>query len=122
MTMQFDTENHSFITGSYAYGTPEFDSDLDVVIRMDNDVDGFFKLVEMGQCAETCYGGEGVNGQVSLRFGKLNLIVCLNDTYFLAWKTATAMIQDIRSTTGKRVDKDLYVEVFRRVFNDLGLE
>jgi hypothetical protein len=89
----------SFITGSYAYGTPTKKSDIDLVVLMDGDwmerIRGF---------ADTCdtkkeYYFAGGNVSYSLRFGKLNLIAVSDEAEFAAWQYGTAVLKRKKPVT-----------------------
>lgn len=62
----------SFITGSHAYGKPTSDSDIDLVIFVDQETKD--KLIELSD-----------TGKMPCRFGKLNLIFTTNEEEYGAW-------------------------------------
>lgn len=70
---------NAFITGSHAYGTPNKDSDVDLVVRMSKAT--LKKLHELS----------GIKEGEPLRFGNLNLIACTNDLEMAVWKVGTAI-------------------------------
>lgn len=85
---------NAFITGSHAYGTPREDSDVDLVVLVDDDT--IAKLTELN-------GGEvGHSGgpeSASLRFGALNLILHSNPAMFEAWQAGTASLKRRKPVT-----------------------
>ncbi len=62
----------SFITGSHAYGKPTSDSDIDLVIFVDQETKD--KLIELSD-----------TGKMPCKFGKLNLIFATNEEEYGAW-------------------------------------
>ena len=83
----------SFITGSYAYGRPTSKSDIDLVVFVDKD-----DLDKLNQIADKDHPhSEDENyiiaGGTSLRFGKLNLIVCTIQLYFEIWREGTKRLK-----------------------------
>lgn len=72
----------AFLTGSRAYGSPEANSDVDVVMLVD-----FELLRELRKATESniiC-----ADGFPQLRFGRLNIIAVTCETEFAAWKVGT---------------------------------
>lgn len=80
-----------FITGSHAYGRPGPDSDVDLVVMVDEEAT--MKLQELSE------------GQRTVRFGKLNLILCYSETEFSAWRMTTDRLKKIKTDTGAIFDK-----------------
>jgi hypothetical protein len=119
---------NAFLTGSHVYGEPRPDSDVDLVIRCDEDTwrtlaaladnpqvetmatdqKGGYMLkpsdlhgegLEFGAIEEGAQReglGNGVVGAISksLRFGRLNLIVCVEDRRFAAFRLGTIVLED----------------------------
>ncbi len=71
----------AFLTGSYAYGTPREDSDIDLVIRCDEETAKF--LSEMRDDKTT----------PAIKFGKLNFIPCTDDAQYTAWRAGTTALE-----------------------------
>jgi hypothetical protein len=71
----------AFITGSYAYGTPREDSDVDLCICCDAET-----IAQLCHLVGTNDGDGSAEG--SVKIGKLDLIM-LSPEYFEAWRTAT---------------------------------
>jgi hypothetical protein len=44
-------------------------------------------------------------GEKTVRFGKLNLILCYSDTEFAAWKMTTDRLKKVKAETGTTFDK-----------------
>lgn len=82
---------NAFITGSHAYGTPREDSDIDLVVLVDQPT-----LDALGQIAEDApeasRSGTG-SASASIRSGKLNLIPHTEPAIFTAWLTATQELE-----------------------------
>jgi len=81
----------AFLTGSHAYGRPGPTSDIDLCVLVDPILAG--KLRDMSESTKT------------VRFGKLNLILCESDTEFAAWKMTTKRLLQIKTATGAIFDK-----------------
>ena len=73
---------NAFITGSVAYGTPHKDSDIDLVVLIDE------KNIKELQCKDES-DLDGYGRWNSIRFGKLNLICMTNKTHFDLWYQGT---------------------------------
>ena len=77
----------AFLTGSRAYGTPTDKSDTDVVVLMDKQTaEAFLALADKQSETHTVYNDDC---DTSLRFGKLNLIICYAYEVFEAWHRCT---------------------------------
>lgn len=87
----------SFVTGSHAYGTPNENSDIDLVVLLEGS--DTFKLIEHADSNNGCLNGSGGPDDVSLRFGKLNLIVLADEEKFHLWKAATDTLTARRPVT-----------------------
>lgn len=74
-----------FITGSFAYGTPHSGSDIDMVVRLSNEMREF--LLRYGGVEQT--GGD----YDSVCFGQLNLICCADDKKYDCWRDGTAELR-----------------------------
>lgn len=70
---------HPFLTGSHAYGTPTADSDIDMVV-----------WAEDAQLRELLVGGG-----YPIRYGKLNIILCDNETDWGIWKKGTEALKRV---------------------------
>jgi len=77
----------AFITGSRKYGTPTEDSDVDLVIRCSSQTAALLSELADDVVTDADYGMKPEN--VSLRFGKLNLLCCLNDATYAEWCLGT---------------------------------
>lgn len=80
---------NAFLTGSQVYGTPTEDSDVDLVIRCDDWT--VQQLVELLVQAEDGPMWYPETEFVSVKVGRLNLLCCLTDTAYAAWRAGTAM-------------------------------
>jgi predicted nucleotidyltransferase len=82
----------AFLTGSYAYGTPRVDSDIDLVVMVSP---------AQGRALEEMSDTPREDGELDydkehalvLRFGQLNLICCLSQKWFDVWKAGTTELQ-----------------------------
>lgn len=83
---EWPKEGFAFITGSIAYGAPHEGSDIDLVIRVKPETYDYLRLIADGT---TFDDGEGTAYGLSLRFGQLNLICCLDDETYQEWITGT---------------------------------
>lgn len=111
----------AFLTGSRVFGLPTEASDYDLVVRMDRaDCGQFLALSEV----PSEYGN---TDQLTLMFGKLNLIICFSDDVYEAWAEATATARAMteppvpgmeRNPISKAASKAL----FQSIFNDKGIE
>jgi hypothetical protein len=70
-----------FLTGSRAYGKPDEDSDIDMVIRTPDD-----KLVKVL---------EELGGDAPCRFGQLNLVICKTDDEYDRWLFGTLGLKSL---------------------------
>jgi predicted nucleotidyltransferase len=85
----------AFLTGSRAYGTPQANSDTDICLLMSfADIDAL-----ASQAPHSDEDGSGDGSDVSLRFGKLNLICMSDPAKFEAWREATAELAARRPVT-----------------------
>ncbi len=83
----------AFLTGSYAYGKPTRDSDIDLVVFVsETDLE---KLRGQADDAPSDQVKADVDndyisaGGTPLRFGRLNLICCVGDKYYDVWRKGT---------------------------------
>lgn len=71
----------SFLTGSRVYGLSRRNSDIDLVILCDEATKG--RLLSWSEDAETDLGKR------TIRFGKLNIIACVDEREYAIWKVGT---------------------------------
>lgn len=82
--------SRAFITGSQVYGTPNEDSDIDLVILVDGDVESHDALELLAAKGEPVLAGaEDYGDHLTIRFGDLNLIVFTDEVPFEAWRKTT---------------------------------
>ncbi len=98
-----------FLTGSYAFGTPGKDSDVDIVLELPQDARE--ALVEAGPD-----WGSAPPGSVSLKFGKLNLIIPDSEASWGVWVRGTAEL-----VARKPVTRAAAVETLKRLRKAAGL-
>lgn len=97
----------AFITGSQAYGKPTERSDVDLVVRTDRTTaDALKKLLEDEDPPKS-----GGAGSVSLKIGKLNLLLAVTDEAYEAWATGTEALSAM-----KPVERPVAVNLFKRLF------
>ena len=107
ITMGENDMNKAFITGSHAYGTPRIDSDIDIVMLMSEmDMQKLLTLVGKSEFVDQ-YG----DGQLSLRFGLLNLIICYDQQRYDNWKVGTELLKQSAPCT-----RESAIEVFEKLF------
>lgn len=107
-----------FITGSYAYGKPHADSDIDLVVFVDYDTKNILKRLALED-----------NGKLLLqttedpvRFGKLNLILIHNQDSFEIWKSGTEELT-ARSKWGTNpIDKETAKVYFNELREEAGID
>lgn len=105
------TSTPAFVTGSRRYGKPTPDSDLDLVILVE-DEDAQKLLIEHG-------GEQDDDGRLVIRFGKLNLIVCRDIEQYEAWKDGTEACVKVRHLSGQPVGRDHAIEILSAFRSDL---
>lgn len=98
------------VTGSRVYGTPNKDSDWDIVISCDIEDSEKFGHVR-DRAMEEKYG---IEDSVSLRFEDVNLILCFNEAIFETWKKGTAELK-----AKAPVDRETAVALFSQLRKDL---
>lgn len=99
----------AFISGSFAYGTPGPESDIDLVIEIDDE--GLTTLEEqfVDQLTNTESGDPYPESSSCFRFGKLNLIAVSNPKLYETWKQGTEEL-----IARKPVTRDEAIEVMRK--------
>ena len=71
--------HEALLSGSHAYGTPHPDSDVDLVVYLSPD--DARKLIDNAD--SVVFHSPGYR---SCRYGKLNLMVCIDDKHYEVWK------------------------------------
>jgi hypothetical protein len=84
---------NAFLTGSHVYGIPTKESDIDLVVLVDETVGEF--LWSKSQFDN------------SVRFGKLNLVLVYDKKEFLAWKDATYKLEQEKPVTRQQAIKTI---------------
>lgn len=91
-------QNNAVITGSYAYGAPGSDSDVDLVVKVsDADFERIFDSADMSACDVSKYGEH--DSTAIFQIGSLNLIVVCDDDVFNVWRDGT---EHLRAESEKR--------------------
>jgi len=105
----------SFVTGSYAYGNPHRDSDVDLVVLVSkNDLDILSRLGDKIPHRED--NNYVSAGGISLRFGRLNLIACTVQLYFEIWREGTKRLKK-----QSPVSRDEACRFFRKLRKEAGM-
>ena len=94
---------YSFITGSWAYGEPRPDSDIDLVIMC-----GTLEADILRSASED---------DASVRYGNLNLIVCDTEEEWNLWKKGTEMLAARRPVKRKEA-----IQLFSQLREEAGIE
>jgi len=102
----------AFLSGSQVYGEPTEESDIDLIIRMaKKEMDKLIKILSSkGQIQHIDPNYD--NGQVSIKIGTLNLLICYTDKRYLSWATGTKALRLERRKKGKPLSRERAVEVF----------
>lgn len=99
----------AFITGSHAYGKPTEDSDVDLVVRVDEQTrSDLVCLLHQGKSSSE---KDYTDGVLQFKVATLNLILCVSDEQYAAWAIGTEQLKAIRPVT-----RDFAVETFKRLF------
>lgn len=104
----------AFLTGSRVYGRVEKDSDIDLVVIVDEQT--YYQLKRLS------------DSDKSIRFGRLNLIACTTELQLAVWKVGTERIvqvgkaNKVRKPIGKKRAKKI-LDFFRNKvgIKDMGL-
>ena len=99
--------SEAFITGSRAYGKPKKSSDVDLVIRCDEETANVLKA-------------KSETGEQPIRFGQLNVIICTTDEQFAVWKLGTVEMKR-KKQKGKIFDKNQAKRVFDKLREMIGI-
>ena len=95
----------AFVTGSRVYGTPTKESDLDLVIFCGADTS--VMLMDHDEVSQN--EDAHVSAYQSVRFGRLNIILCGNEKEYSKWLRAKERCVQERPVTRKRaiaIDKE----------------
>lgn len=101
-------QTSAIVTGSRRYGTPRPDSDVDLVVLMeDSETLGLLAggADEEPRDYDSRFGWP-------FRFGRLNLIVCTRIEQWEAWNEGTRSLV-ARSAKGETITRDMAVATFR---------
>lgn len=94
---KIDSTLPAILTGSQKYGIPRDDSDIDLVVFIDNE-DDLKELLMWAEVMSAKLHTQGYNG-ISLRFGRLNLIVVNDKNTYDGWKMGTNFLSQIKPVT-----------------------
>ena len=104
----------AFLTGSRAYGTPREDSDIDLVVLVDEmELIHLMHLAELVESCE-CPASDAGPDAASIRFGKLNLIAVTTEHHWEIWRNGT-----IDLIARKPVTRDEAVEHFHKLRKEM---
>lgn len=90
----------AFVTGSRKYGTPTSESDIDLVVFFDQEHE-YDLLCDLAEERGNVTCIEEYEGLVltPLRFGKLNLICCIQRDEWQCWRDGTKQLVDQKPVT-----------------------
>lgn len=89
-------EYKCFLTGSRVYGTPKEDSDLDMVILIEEEEERDYILALK----------DNPNAKMTM-FGNINLIVVKSEDEYYAWKSATELLESKKPVTKKKAKETI---------------
>jgi predicted nucleotidyltransferase len=92
----------AFLTGSHIYGNPTGDSDIDLVIRIE---DGAFDQLL----------SQSDSGTLPLKFGKLNLIAARTDEDFAGWLLGKKLCLEKVLKLNRSLTKDECIKIHEEV-------
>jgi hypothetical protein len=101
-----------FLTGSHAYGTPHKDSDIDIVMMID---DADLEEV-LGENDEFETKGEHSGGNPSYLIGNVNFIV-VDKLEYDCWLEATNMMK----SSGHKFNKKEATEIIDKCYDKAGI-
>lgn len=102
---------NAIITGSHAYGVPTESSDIDLAVLVSKaDWDLLVKAEGNDPAGEPPEPPEYSNPR-SLRFGKLNLLICTDQVWLDAWREGTDRLKKIAP-----VERTVAVAMFQSLF------
>lgn len=85
---------NAFLTGSQIYGSPTENSDIDLVVSMDDENRArLWALVKDSEKKANFNTDADYGGNLNLQFGRLNLIVLKSDIEMANWKVGTVMLE-----------------------------
>lgn len=105
---------NSFLTGSIVYGKFTTKSDIDLVVLVDTHTAKVLR-----QFSESKLECHEVGTPPTVRFGRLNLIICDNELDFAVWKAGTEANKLVCESEGKQ-DKEkakALFDVMRKMVN-----
>lgn len=100
----------AFLTGSRVYGAPTEDSDIDLVVLVDELTQD--KLRGWSESPDWSY---------VVRFGRLNLICVTSEDELAAWRAGTASLRQRVSQTGRPIDREVAKEMMDMIRRTMGL-
>jgi len=98
----------AFLTGSYVYGRPKAKSDIDLVVFADEHTNSLLQKFS--------------DTERTIRFGKLNIILCVDENEYNAWKITTERLTKVHRETGAIYDKVAAHDEFEKDRRILGVE
>ncbi len=80
----------SLVTGSRVYGTPRYNSDIDLVVLLTSEELKIFEsFEEKSDNVVSNSENDKIGKSLSVKYGKLNLIITTDKKVYKAWKKAT---------------------------------
>ena len=113
----------SFVTGSQVYGSPDRDSDIDLVVLVTRqDLQLLRKLADSEDKEKGASSDAGPCRpdylSASLRFGLLNLLCVTDPVAFAVWQEGTIQLEKL---TPPAIDRQTAIDYFRRLRGHRGL-
>lgn len=96
------------LTGSHVYGSPRTNSDVDLVVLVDEETAK--KLEDLSD-----------RGTYPVKFGNLNLILVTDERSFEVWKEGTEHLKHVAETTFITPTREQAVEYLNKLFESRGL-
>jgi len=98
-----------FITGSHAYGKPNEQSDIDLVLYLDPGTTEL--LIQMSDTKS-----------IPVRYGNLNLILCRTDEEYTSWEITTSNLVQLSRKENRPIGHDEAKQAFdpflKRMYGD----
>ena len=109
----------SFVTGSFAYGKPGPKSDVDLVVLVSTkDIEHLQLMADEGGFNNTGYNPEDAR---CFRFGKLNLLCCVNEKHFELWRKGTIELKRKVKRAGYPISREDAITFLKKLRKENGI-